>query len=1030
MSDFLSFDIKVPGEIRIKLTNAAINAAAKLQCGNRWFQNCSASSRILVSFGSEGNVYFMHLGGNIFTCKVAAEDNDPRNFYFVATNIQPENYNKKNMALHSGLCFYFESGIMISYFNQSKGFHYRNGNSVLSSFANRNCTAGLNAIVTAFKNKEHITASQEEDKGPSPQLMEYLNLAREYSEAEFELEETRALSNDPLYYDGVSGCDYERIANSTYRFFVNRLDDTLYPIGGKVEITDANDEKLRATLVDAGTEEDGRYFVDLLFNSQLSINMIPSVGSITLSFSSVNRDVQQKAIEKILDGTSDARYLNDVLGLAQPIGFEDLDLSGVKAVLKSYKNKPNDSQEDAICKGIKTKDVYLVMGPPGTGKTTVILEWIKYFVHEKKMRVLVSSQNNKAVDNVLERIIKEEGINALRIGSENKVAEQIKPCLFDLKLESLRSKIKTTTDNHAETIAPYTEYWTGINGSLLSVEPLYSKKGELEKALEAACNELLASAYQLEDLLARYRTREQITEANVFKINLLIDKEQTYRNKNAFLRFILKPISLFRTWRIGRLITRHDDNLMFLSQLLTSYNNKRDEHIHLFDHSVTEVYIPERESAAEIAEKMADFSIDYDGQLDPYAIYDLTQFKEQDITAYSYYTSITSALQTALSRAAALITELQRWQSVAVDTSNYTLKNILFEEVNLVGATCIGINSQHRFADLNFDVSIIDEAGQIQIHNALVPMSVSNKLIMLGDHKQIPPMADQELLDILNEHQIPTDLLEKSLFEDMYERLPEENKSMLDTQYRMPAEIANIISDWFYGGEYKSFTGKFDLPSAVPALSDRPFLIVDTSDSGKERWERSIPQGEQIVHDNPLEASVAAQIVAALHQDGYNLNNVGIIAALKAQVDLIRKELRKNDIPAELTNELAATLDSYQGQERNIIIYSFGRSSGADPSRNGVGFLTELRRLNVAMSRCKETLIMIGDMTFLSSRESETDYKGNLITDERKTEKNFGHFIQHMLTGVTNGSGEIINVQTFKERMAQWNHGNEGGMTE
>jgi len=1030
MSDFLSFDIKMPGEIRIKLTNAAIHAAASLHCGSDWFKACSASLRILVSFSAEGNVYFMHMGGNVLTCKIASEDMDPRNLYFVVTNVQKENYAKKNIALHSGLCFYFENGIMISYYNQQRGFHYKNGSPLMSSFANRNCTIALQAMVNAFKNRENVATESEEGNAPSPQLMEYLNLARQYSEAEFELEEARALSNEPLHYDGVSGCDYARIANCTYRFYVDRLDDTLYPINAKVEVLDINDESIRATLLDAGTDENGHFFVDLLFNSQLSITMLPNIGNITLSFSSVNRDVQQKAIEKILDGTSDARYLNHVLGLAQPSGFENIDLTELVEILKNYTETPNPSQIDAICKGIKTKDAYLVMGPPGTGKTTVILEWIKYFVNEKKMRVLVSSQNNKAVDNVLERIIAEEGINALRIGSENKVAEQIKPCLFEIKLETLRNKIKNTTDNHTEIIDEYTKYWTGVNTLLLSAEPIYSKKDVLEKELDAACKKLLSYAALLEEHASKYKSFERTTEENLNKVNTLIDKELVYRNKNGFLRFILKPLSWFRTMQIDRLITKHDENKRILAEMLATYRRECDEYVLLFDRSAMEIYAPEREIAAELEEKITSLSIEYEGKLDPYTIFDFRKFKEYDITNYRYFAEMSTAMQQALSKAAALIVELKKWQGVAVDTANYTLKNILLDEVNLVGATCIGINSQHRFADLSFDVSIIDEAGQIQIHNALVPMSVSNKLIMLGDHKQIPPMADQELLDILREHQIPTDLLEKSLFEDMYERLPKENKSMLDTQYRMPAEIATIISDWFYDGEYKSFSKKFGLSSVVPALSDKPLIIINTADSGKERWERSIHQGEQTVHDNPLEAAVAAQIVAALNQDGYNLNKVGIIAALKAQVDLIRKELRKTGTSPKMTNELAATLDSYQGQERDVIIYSFGRSSGADPSRNGVGFLTELRRLNVAMSRCKKTLIMIGDMTFLSERESETDYLGNHIADEQKTEKNFSRFIRHMLSHIENGAGEIINVQTFKERMANWDHADEGGHAE
>jgi len=1020
MSDFISFDIKIPGTIRLKLTNKAMYAAEDLGCGSMWFKRCSATNRILISRGTKNDVYFLHIGGNVFTCTIAAEDNDRSSKCFLITNTQKENYSNKNNALHSGLCFYFESGIIISYYNSTNGFHYKNGNSILSQSANVKCTAGIAAIVSSFDSKASEVSETEEEYQPSPELMEYLGLAKMYSDAEYELEEERALTNGALYYDSISGCDYARIANSAYRFYVDRFDDKNYVPNTRVEVTDINDEKLRATVLDAGIDDDGKPFADLLFNEQLSIDSLQSAGSITLSFSSVNRDVQQRAIEKITDGTADAKYMNDVIGNAEPIGFDDVDLTSLTNELSQYKYPPNQSQVDGIVKGIQTKDVYLVMGPPGTGKTTVILEWIKYFVKEKNMRVLISSQNNKAVDNVLERIIQEDGIDALRIGSESKVTEQVKPCLFELKLESLRDKIKVTTDRHAETITEYSDYWTEARKMLSSMEEHYMKKAELEEKLNSACMQLAKDRTTIDTNYTNYNILLRKIEEDVNKINNLIDKEMKYRSRGALLRFLLKIFSFIRNIRIEFGVSKYDKNHSHLLYIYDTYNKQCTQFAEFYDSTAFDVFAPERETAELISREMENIHIDYDGKKDPWNIFDFDSCRSMDITSYAFYSTLMSNMQSGLSRAASLGTELKKWQSIAVDTSNYTLKSILLDGVNLVGATCIGINSQHRFAELKFDVSIIDEAGQIQIHNALVPMSVSNKLIMLGDHKQIPPMADPDLVRILKEHGISTHLLEKSLFEDMYNRLPESNKSMLDTQYRMPSEIADIISTWFYGGNYKSFSGKSNLTSVLPLLSEHPFLIIDTSNSGTERYERSISQGEQIVHDNPLEASVAAKIVTLLDKKGYNLDNVGIIAALKAQVDLIRKELKRGGIPAETTVELAATLDSYQGQERDVIIYSFGRSSAKEPSKNGVGFLTELRRLNVAMSRCKKTLIMIGDMKFLSERESETDYTGSPILDEDKTEKNFSNFIRHMLTCVRDGAGEVIDVNEFEKRMNVW----------
>ena len=186
-------------------------------------------------------------------------------------------------------------------------------------------------------------------------------------------------------------------------------------------------------------------------------------------------------------------------------------------------------------------------------------------------------------------------------------------------------------------------------------------------------------------------------------------------------------------------------------------------------------------------------------------------------------------------RIQALQETLVEWDQHIRAQSNYALSDLLLESVDLVGGTCIGINSQRKFARVDFDVTIIDEAGQIQIHNALVPMSRSPKVIMLGDHKQIPPIADQEQVALCQERDIDASLLETSLFERLYEHLPEQNKIMLDTQYRMPAQLGDLLSEWFYDGKYYSFDGKKNMPSICSNLFHAPFVVVDTSGEANRR---------------------------------------------------------------------------------------------------------------------------------------------------------------------------------------------------
>lgn len=371
-----------------------------------------------------------------------------------------------------------------------------------------------------------------------------------------------------------------------------------------------------------------------------------------------------------------------------------------------------------------------------------------------------------------------------------------------------------------------------------------------------------------------------------------------------------------------------------------------------------------------------------------------------------------------MNRCAELREVLKGWQHSVSESVNVSLNECVLESTNVVGATCIGVSSQRRFSDLKFDVTIIDEAGQIQIHNALVPMSVSNRLLMLGDHKQIPPSADEELVQLCEENGISTTLLHKSLFEHMYEKLPEQNRILLDTQYRIPAEIADVISKWFYDGQYKSFSGRRNTLSPLPGLTSSPFLIIDTS-AEQNRHERPIHNAGCY---NRLEANVICMLVGAMLKehdpDDYSefFHELGIISAYKAQVELIRQKIQPIVKNTASLQEVVATLDSFQGQERDVIIYSFTKSSILTPTRRRIGFLNELRRLNVAMTRSKKMLVLIGDMNFLSScQHMDMDDDGNPVYEH--SEKQFSDFIHLMLEHVEQGNGELITYQAFMQRI-------------
>ncbi|MEN8905998.1 MAG: AAA domain-containing protein, partial [Clostridiales bacterium] len=354
-----------------------------------------------------------------------------------------------------------------------------------------------------------------------------------------------------------------------------------------------------------------------------------------------------------------------------------------------------------------------------------------------------------------------------------------------------------------------------------------------------------------------------------------------------------------------------------------------------------------------------------------------------------------------------LIDELKEWRESIASKQNYALNELLLETVEVVGATCIGVNSQKRFSNLDFDVTIIDEAGQIQIHNVLVPMSVSNKLIMLGDYNQIPPILDSTLSNLCESNDVKKDYLEISLFEDLYKKLPDNNKIMLDSQYRIPAEIADIISDHFYNGNYKSHILKKNMCGVLQKISKKTLIIIDTSKK-RERYEEIFFESGC---KNKLEAKIIVDLVKYINNErSLTVDNIGIISAYKLQVNLISKNLQ-NFFDKDMINEIVASLDSFQGQERDIIIYSFTRSSNRNKKHLRIGFLKELRRLNVAMTRCKKTLVLIGDMNFLSNCEN------NKSKAKNKSEKNFSDFIGKIIKVAKEGKGELIEYDEFYKRL-------------
>ncbi len=256
-----------------------------------------------------------------------------------------------------------------------------------------------------------------------------------------------------------------------------------------------------------------------------------------------------------------------------------------------------------------------------------------------------------------------------------------------------------------------------------------------------------------------------------------------------------------------------------------------------------------------------------------------------------------------------------------------------------------------------FDFAVIDEATQSTEPSSLISVLRAKRFIMAGDHKQLPPT-------ILNDEAARGNL-SKSLFERLLELHGDKIRAMLDVQYRMNEEIAEFPSKEFYGGKLKADASvkghnlRDLLPE--PKLIDedaRPFLFVDTC--GSEGYRERTRAGSTS-KENAGETELVVAIAERLLSMGVKPEDIAVISPYVDQVARIKREFRVEGLEIK-------TVDGFQGREKEVVIVSFVRSNKSGE----VGFLRDLRRLNVSITRAKRKLILIGDSRTL---ESEGCYK-------------------------------------------------------
>lgn len=285
-------------------------------------------------------------------------------------------------------------------------------------------------------------------------------------------------------------------------------------------------------------------------------------------------------------------------------------------------------------------------------------------------------------------------------------------------------------------------------------------------------------------------------------------------------------------------------------------------------------------------------------------------------------------------------------------------EKLVISKMNILGITC---NQLARFElgrdlDIPYDIAIIDEVSKATFPEIIIPLNRSRKVILVGDPMQLPPTfcrEEMEIMDTLSsEQQKRTDyILKKSVIDRVFDNINKDSKSFLDTQYRMSNQIGDIVSTLFYKSKLKNGR-KYNEPNSVE------WLDYNT----KERFPQK-PIKDGGVLQNEIEASI---IVKTIQERFSKVDDkfIAIITPYIKQKRYIENLLDQKNIINKSRYEVN-TIDAYQGREADVVFISFVRNTGSGR------FFSDLRRVNVAISRARDKVYFVGMTQYLQKHLKE-----------------------------------------------------------
>lgn len=602
-----------------------------------------------------------------------------------------------------------------------------------------------------------------------------------------------------------------------------------------------------------------------------------------------------------------------------------------------------EKQKKALNAAINTPDIAIIQGPPGTGKTTIIKGIVKRIdeLWESKAKILITSTQHDAVDNAVEEI-NYGGVPVNRVAiRKGKDAENW--LIYDW------------IDNMVDSCENWIEQNGGTERSII--------RNIFEKLIQVEENKEFKDKYnylnQVFDLIQSLNIKQEtnscllkvLSELGV-KCSADIYEEDTQLhdlirgqrlNKEAYLDDGIAQLKQLERY------LKFDSNIEFEIPSFWSKLKRITK-----DCPELETYLLTLQKNCDTLEELCLCGDSVNDELLLKDIQDLVEDIRMELVSRGEDNST-------------LLGNLI-WEFKQQLTNTNNVERLIKAYSKINAATCQQAANPFLSKSMNgfnevYDYVIVDEAARSNPLDLLIPMAMGKKIILVGDHKQLPHMVERDIVQAVSNKSLGKNVesvLEESLFMRLNESVSKEDKkngvirtAMLNEQYRMHPDICELVNV-FYDGKLETMCKAEDKAHNLNLYNNKAVVWIDLPLSDKFPAEIKRQSVSRKCEVDKIQEELSKILV---QNTDYT---IGLITFYSAQAQLLN-DMVQTTFPGEVYRIQVGTVDAFQGKEFDIVLLSVVRANEESDMRRRVGFLDNANRLCVAFSRAKRLLIAVGD---------------------------------------------------------------------